>query len=123
MFAPAPIVPPLTWANAPAEYFWIDGGPFKDRLDLYGYPGLKGFVLGAARTNDVCYAALADFTGRQYIDLKGRYTELRAALDGIATVVAAASRPEFSVAMREAVLTAPTTEYERHVKGLPQPEA
>lgn len=111
------------WSDAdlPLQYWQIDTGPFKDRFDTYGYAGLKGFVLAAGRTNDVCYAAFADLQGREFIDLKLRYTELRNTLDDIAAVVAAAGRPPFTVAMREAILKSPTTDYERHTKGLTQP--
>ncbi len=107
--------------NLNPQYFWIDKGPFLDRLDTYGYAGLKNFVLGAARTNDTCYALQADLSIRAYTDLKGRRAEILAGLDGIAAVVAAAGRPAFTPEMRAAVLDSPSVDAERHIKGLVQP--
>ena len=98
--------------------WWIDTGPFRDRFDIYGYPGLKALILGMARTNDVCYSVVADLQGRLYVDLKGRRVELAVALGKIAAEVAAAGKPEFTSAMQTALLDTPTDEQERYIKGL-----
>jgi hypothetical protein len=85
----------------------LDAGPWKDRFDRYGYAGLKGLVLALGRTNDVCYAANADLVGRKYVDLLNRRTELLDVLAKIATAVAAAGYPEFTLAMRETMVGTP----------------
>jgi hypothetical protein len=101
--------------------WWIDVGAFKDRFDAHGYPGLKLTILGLGRTSDVCYAVFADLLGRQYVDLKGRREELDTALNLIAGELLEAGKPPMTEAMRAAILTAPTTEAERVIKGLPDP--
>ena len=111
--APAPVPPPED-----PRVWWIDVGPFKDRFDKYGYPGLKLTILSMCRTNDICYGVFADLNGRLYIDLKGRQAELLAALGLIATELELAGKPTITPAMRLAILTTPTTEAERYVKGL-----
>lgn len=111
--------------NAPtpgpdARKWWIDTGPFVDRFDSLGFAGLKSIVLAMGRTNDTVYAAFADMSVRQYIDLFGRRAELLATLNALATQVAAAypAAPLFTPAMRAAILDTVTTEAERRVKGL-----
>lgn len=85
----------------------VDTGPWKDRFDAFGYPGLRGIVLALGRTNDTCYAANADLVGRKYVDLKNRRAELLAVLASIAAVVVAAGFPEFTLAMRTAMVDTP----------------
>ena len=102
---PAPVEPepvPL-----PPEAWWITPGGFKDRFDSLGYPGLKLTILGLSRTNDTCYAVLADLTGRHYVDLKARRDELLVAFGMIADALAEANKPEFTQAMQEAILDTP----------------
>ena len=113
-----------TWEDPdlPAEYWQISVGSFKDRFDKFGYPGLKALILALGRHDDTCYAAFADLSGRDYVDLKERRAELLMVMDAIAGVIAAVGKPAFTPEMREAILSVPTTEFERFVKGLPQPE-
>lgn len=111
----APVPPALP---ADPRLWWIDTGPWKDRFDIHGYPGLKNLVLALGRTNDTCYAANADLVGRVYIDLVTRRAELAAALEGIAAAVEAAGEPAFTPAMQTAMLDSPTTDQERYIKGL-----
>ena len=112
---PIPELPP---PPEDPRLWWIDVGPFKDRFDKYGYPGLKLTVLSMCRTSDICYGVFADLNGRLYIDLKGRQGELLAALGLIATELELAGKPTITPAMRMAMLTTPTTEAERYIKGL-----
>lgn len=97
--APPVVVDPCEWL--------VDTGPWKDRFDTFGYPGLRGIVLALGRTNDTCYAANADLVGRKYVDLKNRRAELLAVLASIAAVVVAAGFPEFTLAMRTAMVDTP----------------
>lgn len=113
--------PPLPAPPEDERLWWIDVGPFRDRFDKYGYPGLKLTVLAMCRTNDICYGVFADLQGRLYIDLKGRKAELLTALNMIAAELAIAGKPPMTPAMREAILSSPTTDAERYVKGLPDP--
>lgn len=101
---PVAPVDPCTWL--------VDVGPWKDRFDRLGYPGLKGIVLALGRTNDTCYAAAGDLLDRKYVDLLNRRTELLDTLGRIATVVAAAGFPEFTLAMREAMVDTPALPHE-----------
>lgn len=96
---PPVVVDPCEWL--------VDTGPWKDRFDTFGYPGLRGIVLALGRTNDTCYAANADLVGRKYVDLKSRRAELLAVLASIAAVVVAAGFPEFTLAMRTAMVDPP----------------
>lgn len=110
---PAPVEP-----EADPRLWWVDVGPFKDRFDTHGYPGLKLTVLAMCRTNDICYGVFADLQGRLYIDLKGRRAELLTALGLIAQELTTAGKPAFTLAMRTALLDTPTNEAERYIKGL-----
>lgn len=106
-----PAVPATSPQPDPCEWL-IDTGPWKDRFDTLGYPGLKGIVLALGRTNDTCYAANADLVGRKYVDLVNRRAELLAVLAAIAPVVLAAGYPEFTLAMREAMVDTPVLRQE-----------
>lgn len=99
---------PLTWANAPANYFWIDVGPFFDRI------GAKRLQVLASADATV-QAIVRDVQVRQYVDLKR--ADVPAALD---LLIAAGV---INSADKTALLNPVTTDYERHVKGLPQPVA
>lgn len=120
VFSP-PSGPKWSDPNLDPRYWQIDTGPFKNRFDTYGYPGLKAFILGAARTNDICYAALENLNGRKYVDLKLDRPELQATFQAIATVVAAAGKPAFTSAMQAAITDTPTIDYERWQKDMVQP--
>jgi hypothetical protein len=103
----APEVVPLTWDNAPAEYWWISPGAFRDR-----FGAAKLAVLMSQ--NPVAMALREDAADRDYIDLKrADMPQLIAALAGVV--------PEVTADIQEAIQHAPTTELERFVKGLPQP--
>lgn len=108
--APAIAEDPRVW--------WIDQGPFIDRFDTHGYPGLKGLLLALGRTNDTVYAAFADMSVRKYIAIKERRAELLATLTAIAAVVAAAGRPAFTMSMRVSMLDTRPVENECFIKGL-----
>lgn len=102
---PAPV---LTWANAPAEYWHIRKGPFFDRF------GAKAIQI-TSNTDALVQGFIKLVEVREYIDLK------RAEVIGGLSVLVA--KNIVTAAERDAVLTTPTTDYERHVKGLPQPAA
>ena len=121
--APQPPPPALKWidSNLDPEYWQIDTGPFKDRFDVYGYAGLKGNLLGISRTNDTVYAAFADMTGRLFIDLKARRSELSMVLSVFGAILTSAGKPTITTTMINAILDSYTTDYERHKKGLIQP--
>ena len=108
----------LTWENAPAEYWWLDVGPFKDRL------GMDALAI-ASSDHRVCRAAMAMITDRKYIDLKGQQ------LASILHALRLAGQPEadpffpgsgpITLEKIQAITAPPTTEAERHIKGLQQP--
>ena len=101
-----------------ARVWWINTGPYKDRFDKYGYPGLKFLILSLGRTNDVCYGIFADLIDRQYVDLLGRRDELSTALDMLSHELSELGKPALTQVMKDAILDTPTTEEERHIKGL-----
>lgn len=97
---------PVTWATAPAEYFWIDVGPFFDRF------GAKQIEVLSSPDNLV-RGLVTSCMARKYIDLKR--PDL-AQLVGILKTKGIITDAELA-----AVLVQETTDYERHVKNLPQP--
>lgn len=106
---PAPPAPePLTWANAPAEYFHIDVGPFFDRF------GIKAIAV-ASSTDPLVDGMFKLTTPRKYIDLKR--TDVSYFIGLLVT------KEILTEAERATVLKLETTEYERSTKGLPQPVA
>lgn len=100
---------PLTWANAPAEYFHIEVGAFYDRFGAAKIPVL-------ASSDATAQALVRDTQVRKYIDLKR--PDVQQFVGYLATVV-----PEVTQAVQADVLLEPTTDEERYVKGLPQPVA
>lgn len=106
LYKPVP-APPLTWANAPEQYWWVDVGPFFDRF------GDKAIVVTSA-DDSVVRGMLTLITPRAYVDLK------RPDLPGLLEILVAKQLITADDATR--ILATPTTDYERHVKGLPQPE-
>lgn len=97
---------PPTWDTAPAEYFQIDVGPFFDRF------GGKAIVITSSE-DSVVRGMLALVTPRKFIDLK---REDLPVLVGILVTKGIITEAEMA-----AVLDPHTTDYERHLKGLPQP--
>ncbi len=95
--------------------WWVDVGPFYDRF------GADALAI-AASDHGAC-KAVQTLTGvRKYIDLK----DLRVA--GMIDMLIATGQPAaqpwapgsgpMTPAKKAAILTTPTTEYERHIKGL-----
>ncbi len=101
-------VPPPSWDEAPAEYWWIDKGPFFDRF------GAKALTITSSQ-DSVVQGLLNLVMVRQYIDLK------RADLPPMLGLLV--QKGLLNVGEAAAVLSPPTTDYERHIKGLPQPSA
>lgn len=95
--------------------WWIDVGPFKDRL------GIDGMALSAS-TNATCQAIKEQLYDRKYVDLKSTQTaQLLGMLMAAVQPVANASFPGAGpiTALKIAAITGtPTTEAERHIKGL-----
>ena len=110
---PAPPEPepvePLTWANAPDEYWWIDVGPFYDRF------GAKKLAVTSSQ-NPTVQGLLRLVDPRHYIDLKR--ADVAQMLAMLPSLVQGVTQSDV-----QAVLTTPTTEQERHIKGLVQPTA
>lgn len=119
IFAVSSINCQYTWQNAPEEYFWIDVGPFTDRFGE-DWPAI------ASSTDRACVAfKSAVIDNRRYINLKDPRVEQ--AIDMMITLgqptqwaVFPNSGPLTAV-KKQVILNPVTTEYERHVKGLPQP--
>ncbi len=106
-FAPPSLAAP-SWGDPTLDprYWWIDVGPFFDRF------GLK--ALGVVSSADpVVQGAVTLCMPRQYIDLKR--PDLPSMLDVLV------SKGLITAVEKAAILTNPTTDYERHIKGLPQP--
>lgn len=101
---PSPPTPPLTWGNAPPEYWHVDVGPY---LDRFGAAQLA--IL--ASVDPVVSALVISTTARKFIDLKRP--------DVLAGCMMLQSKG-FDIDP-VAITTTPTTNAERHVKGLPQP--
>ena len=104
---PAPAADPRKW--------WIDVGPFKDRL------GVDALAI-AASTHDACKASIEMLNGRLYIDLAGPQVAqllgmLAATLQPAANPIFAGSGPMTALKIAS-ITTTPTTEVERHLKGL-----
>lgn len=108
-FAPPPAPPedPRLW--------WVDVGPFKDRL------GMDALAV-AASTHDACKAVIEMLNGRKYTDLKD--PKVGTLLDLLIATNQPAANPIFpgsgpmTAAKKTAILTTPTVEAERHIKGL-----
>jgi hypothetical protein len=106
--------PGWTWAtNAPTpeppaqdpRFWWIDIGPFFDR-----FGAAKMSLLMS--TNALAVALRNDAAVRKYIDLKNPLLA-----QGL-TALVAQNIAGVDAALRTAILAAPTTEAERHIKGL-----
>lgn len=104
----APVAPPPMWADPALDprYWWLDVGPFFDR---FGAKSLSITSSADAQVQGIVTLCMP----RQYIDLK------RADLPAMLDVLVAKSL--ITAGEKAAVLAGPTTDYERHIKGLPQP--
>lgn len=105
-FQGSPVPQPVLWANAPAEYWWIDIGPFFDRF------GIKALDV-VSSTEQQVQGLLTLILPRKYVDLK------RLDLPQLLNILVA--KDLITPAEKVSILTTPTTEYERHIKGLQQP--
>lgn len=99
---------PLTWASTDLDprYWWIDKGPFFDRF------GSKALTI-VSSADPLVQGLVSLIMPRAYIDL--RRPDIPSLLDVMV------GKSLITAAEKAAVLTAPTTDYERHIKGLPQP--
>jgi len=107
------------WSNASEEYFWIDLGPFQDRFG-------EDWPVIASSTDRECIAFMnAVINNRKYINLKDPRVS-----DAIDLLIATSKPTTWSLfpasgpmtpTKKAHILDYHTTEYERHVKGLPQP--
>lgn len=108
-----------TWADAPDEYFWIDLGPFQDRFD-------QDWPVIASSSDRECIAFMnAVINNRKYINLKdprvaNAIDMLIASNQPVTWALFPTSGP-MTPAKKAAILDYHTTEYERYIKGLPQP--
>lgn len=109
----APVVPD------PAEdprLWWIDVGPFKDRL------GMDAPAIGAS-SHSACKGVVEMLNGRKYVNLKD--PRVLAMLNALIATNQPAADPVWpgsgpmTASKRDAILETPTTEEERHIKGLP----
>ena len=110
-FEPVPVPP----AEPDPRIWWMDVGPFYDRF------GADAIAI-AASDNGAC-KAVQTLTGvRKYVDLKdpriGQMIDMLIATAQPAAQPWAPGSGPMTVEKKEAILTTPTTEYERHVKGL-----
>jgi len=97
--------PPL-WSQAPAEYWFINVGAFFDRF------GAKALAITSS-TDPQVMGAITLILPRMFVDL--RRPDLSAILDMLV------SKGLITAEEKTAIISPPTTDYERHIKGLPQP--
>ena len=110
-FEPVPVPP----AEPDPRLWWLDVGPFYDRF------GADAIAI-AASDNGAC-KAVQTLTGvRKYVDLKdpriGQMIDMLIATAQPAAQPWAPGSGPMTLEKKAAILTTPTTEYERHVKGL-----
>ena len=110
-FEPVPVPP----AEPDPRLWWMDVGPFYDRF------GADAVAI-AASDNGAC-KAVQTLTGvRKYVDLKdpriGQMIDMLIATAQPAAQPWAPGSGPMTLEKKAAILTTPTTEYERHVKGL-----
>jgi hypothetical protein len=95
--------------------WWVDVGPYKDRL------GMDAAAIYAS-DHPACRGVIGLVDGRKYINLKD--TRIRAMMMLLVQTQQPAASPYFpgsgpmTMEKLEVVLDTPTTEYERHIKGL-----
>ncbi|RTL37166.1 MAG: hypothetical protein EKK53_21590 [Burkholderiales bacterium] len=109
------------WSDASLDprYWWVDTGPWRDR---FGFDWLAI----ASSDNALCRACAQLYLDRKYVDLKdARNAQI---IDALIATGQPAANPLFpgagpmTAAKKAAILNTQTTEYERHIKGLPQPQ-
>lgn len=110
---------PVVVHTEPAWVWWIDVGPFYDRF------GPDALAI-AASDNGAC-KAVQTLTGvRKYVDLKdpriGQMIDMLIAMNQPDAQTFAPGSGPMTPAKKAAILDTPTTEYERHIKGLPDPQ-
>lgn len=112
---------PLLAPPAPPDprLWWIDVGPFYDRF------GPDALAI-AASDHGAC-KAVQTLTGvRKYVDLKdpriGQMIDMLIAMNQPDAQTFAPGSGPMTPAKKAAILDTPTTEYERHIKGLPDPQ-
>jgi hypothetical protein len=103
--APEP-EPELTWDNTPAEYWWIGVGAFFDRF------GAKALAVTSSE-DPVVKGLITLILPRKYVDLK------REDLPVLMAVLV--DKGLITEGDLDRILTAPTTDFERYISGLPQP--
>lgn len=108
-FTPPPAPPVLRWTDAhlAPEYHWIDVGPFFDRF------GLKALAVTSS-TDAQVQGLVTLILPRKYVDLK------RADLSPMLDILVA--KGIITTAEKASIINPVTTEYERHIKGLAQPQ-
>lgn len=110
---------PVSWSTAAEEYFWLDLGPFQDRFG-------DDWPVIASSTDRECVAFKeAVISGRKYINLKdpriaGAINMMIAVNKPTTWTLFPASGP-MTPAKKAVILNPVTTDYERYIKGLPQP--
>lgn len=111
----------LVWSDDDLDprYLWIDVGPWRDRF------GMDWLALSTSE-HRLARAAVAAWSERKYIDLADeRNAQLLGALVAAGLPDAAPEIPGSGPLTAEkmaTILTPRTTDRERHIKGLPQPE-
>lgn len=99
--------------------WWIDVGPFYDRF------GADAMAI-AASDHGACKAVQIMTGVRQYVDLKdpriGQMIDMLIAMAQPAAQPWAPGSGPMTEAKKDAILNTPTTDYERHIKGLPDPQ-
>jgi len=108
VFSPPAQAPAPQWSDPGLDvrYHWVDVGPFFDRF------GAKALSITSSADAQV-QGLVTLILPRKYVDLK------RADLPGMLDLLVAKSL--ITGADKTAVLNPQTTDYERYVKGLPQP--
>lgn len=104
--APPPAGPSWADSNLDPRYWWLDKGPFFDRF------GAKALAI-VSSTDSVVQGLVTLILPRLYIDL--RRSDVSTFLDVLV------SKGLITAGEKSAVLNTPTTESERHIKGLQQP--
>lgn len=105
-FVNPPPIPHWADTNLDERYWWINIGPFFDRFN--------GKALSITSSTDpVVQGMLTLILPRQYVDLK------RADLSSMLDLLI--SKSLITSGDKSDILSPPTTEYERHIKGMVQP--
>lgn len=109
-----------TWASPSLDhrYHWLDTGPWRDRFGV-------DWLAITSSDNALCKACAQLYLDRKYVDLKdARNAQI---LDALIATAQPAANPllpgsgPITPAKKAVILNQQTTDYERHIKGLPQP--